>query len=229
MKPPDVSAERIQEQLEIMRKTSIRASLTGARIFATMVMQGGMEMTRIEKAIIFAVEAHADATRKGKNRPYILHPIEAMTIVASLTNDEDVIIAAILHDVVEDTAVTAKCIKHEFGERVMKLVQAESEDKMPGIPADVSWKQRKQATIDHLGTLCRDAKLICLGEKLANIREISRDYELLGDALWDRFNQKDKSMHDWYYSSVCSILEETFGNTPAVKEYRELLKKVFEK
>ena len=181
----------------------------------------------IEKAIRFAVTAHEGAKRKGKDRPYILHPIEAMTIVAGMTEDEAVIAAAVLHDTVEDTAVTAADIEREFGPLVMKLVMAESEDKMKDLPAEASWKLRKQATIEQLKTLGRDEKLICLGDKLANIRELSRDHALLGDMLWERFNQKDKHEHAWYYTSICEALEEEFGDVPEIREYRELLQNVF--
>ena len=97
----------------------------------------------IEKAIRFAVTAHEGTKRKGKDRPYILHPIEVMSIVAGMTEDEEVIAAAVLHDTVEDTAVTAADIELEFGPRVAKLVIAESEDKMKGLPAGASWKLRK--------------------------------------------------------------------------------------
>ena len=184
-------------------------------------------MTKIGKAIQFAVDAHGDTTRKGKNRLYILHPIEAMTIVASLTEDEDVLSAAVLHDVVEDTDVTEAEIRVAFGERVAALVMAESEDKMRDIPSEASWKARKQATIDHLAGLKKDALQICLGDKLANIREMSRDYAVLGDRLWERFNQKDKAKHAWYYSSVFQTLAKALGEVPPIREYRALLKEVF--
>ncbi len=184
-------------------------------------------MTKIGKAIKFAVDAHGDTTRKGKNRLYILHPIEAMTIVASLTETEDVLAAAVLHDVVEDAGVTKEELHDAFGETVADLVMAESEDKMRDIPSEASWKARKQATIDHLAGLKRDALLICLGDKLANMREISRDYKELYDKLWERFNQKDKEAHRWYYSSIFKILAKTFGEVPPIQEYRALLKEVF--
>ena len=185
-------------------------------------------MTMIEKAVRFAAKAHEGTTRKGKERPYILHPVEVMTIVAGLTEDEEVISAAVLHDTVEDTDVTTRDIRQSFGERVERLVMAESEDKMKDLPPEASWELRKQATIDHLWTLDRDAKLICLGDKLANIREMSRDYAQIGDKLWERFNQKDKRKHAWYYSSICDILEAEFGAIPAIKEFRTLLGKVFD-
>lgn len=185
-------------------------------------------MTTVERAIQFATFAHAGTKRKGKDRPYILHPIEAMTIAAALTEDEDVLAAAVLHDVVEDTSLDATDIEREFGPRVRALVMAESEDKMKDLPAEASWKLRKQATIDHLKGLDRNAKIICLGDKLSNIREMARDYQMQGDALWERFNQKDKKEHAWYYRSICDILEVTFGAVPPIKEYRDLLKDVFE-
>ena len=115
-----------------------------------------------------------------------------MTIVASLTEDEDVLAAAVLHDVVEDAGVKEAELREAFGDRVADLVMAESEDKMRDIPSEASWEARKKATIDHLAGLEKDALLICLGDKLANIREMSRDYAVLGDRLWERFNQKDK-------------------------------------
>ena len=184
-------------------------------------------MTKIGKAIKFAVDAHGDTTRKGKSRLYILHPVEAMSIVASLTEDQNVLSAAVLHDVVEDTGVTEAELREAFGDRVAELVMAESEDKMRDIPPEASWEARKQATIDHLAGLERDALLICLGDKLANIREMSRDYKTIGDKLWDRFNQKDTKAHEWYYSSIFQILAKTLGENPPIREYRSLLKEVF--
>ena len=184
-------------------------------------------MTKIESAVQFAVFAHAGTTRKGKTRPYILHPIEAMTIVSGLTEDKDVLAAAVLHDVVEDTGIKPEEIERKFGPRVKDLVMAESEDKMRGIPSEASWEARKQASIDHLAGLERDALLICLGDKLANIREMSRDYAKIGDKLWDRFNQRDKAKHAWYYSSVFQILAKALGEKPPIREYRVLLKEVF--
>lgn len=184
-------------------------------------------MTTVERAIQYAVSAHAETKRKGKDRPFILHPIEAMTIAAGMTEDEEVLAAAVLHDVVEDTNLEAEDIGREFGPRVKALVMAESEDKMKQLPAEASWELRKQATIDHLSGLGRDEKIICLGDKLANLREIARDYRLLGDALWDRINQKDKNKHAWYYRSICDVLEAEFGETNMIREYRALLTEVF--
>lgn len=185
-------------------------------------------MKAIEEAVVYATRAHAGVNRKGKTRPYILHPLEVMVIASSLTEDESVLAAAVLHDVVEDTERTAEDIEKAFGKRVAELVMAESEDKLEEMPAGSTWKIRKEVTINHLCSLKKDAKIICLGDKLSSMREISRDYALLGDQLWERFNQKDKNMHRWYYSSIYTILKEEFGDIPALREYRSLLEEVFD-
>ena len=186
-------------------------------------------MSLVERAIMFALKAHAGVTRKGKNRPYILHPIESMTIVGSLTDDEELLAAAVLHDTVEDTAVTTADIEREFGSRVAALVASESEDKRPDRAAADTWLLRKQETISHLKSADRDVRLICLGDKLANLRELAHDYGELGDALWARFNQKDKDVHGWYYRAIYDILLQEFGAVPAMAEYCLLLERVFKK
>ena len=185
-------------------------------------------MTKLEQAISFAVNAHQGMTRKGKDRPYILHPLEVLTIIGSLTDDEEILAAAVLHDTVEDTEATRQDLVAAFGERVAALVDSQSENKRKELPAELTWKLRKQETLDHLKGASKEVKLICLGDKLANIRELARDYESLGETLWERFNQKDKTLHGWYYGSVCDLLEEAFGDIPAIKEYRELLHTVFD-
>lgn len=182
----------------------------------------------LDRAIIFATNAHAGVNRKGKDRPYIIHPLEVMTIVATIKDDQNVLAAAVLHDTMEDAGVTKAEIQSIFGERVADLVASESENKREDQAAESTWRIRKGETLQHLRTVNdRDVKLICLGDKLANIREISRDYAALGDKLWERFNQKDKKEHCWYYSSVYEILRDEFGDIPAIREYRDLLEEVF--
>ena len=92
-------------------------------------------MKLLDDAINFATKAHAGVCRKGKTRPYILHPLEAMNIASTLTEDEEVLAAAVLHDTVEDTDVTKADIRAAFGSRVADLVAAESEDKREDLPA----------------------------------------------------------------------------------------------
>ena len=179
------------------------------------------EKTRLEQAVAFALEAHGGAKRKGKERPYILHPLEVLTIVAGLTEDEDVQIGAVLHDTVEDTGTSVDEIRTLFGERVASLVSSESEDKSK------SWEERKKTTIDHLRQESREVKLICLGDKLSNIREIGRDHERIGDEIWKKFNQKDKKKHAWYYGCILGVLKKEFKKIPEILEYETLMTRIF--
>ena len=143
-------------------------------------------------------------------------------------NITTLIAAAVLHDTIEDTGVTKEVIQALFGERVADLVASETENKRKDQAAESTWKVRKEETLQLLRTVNdRDVKLICLGDKLANLREISRDYAALGDKVWERFHQKDKREHCWYYSSVYEILRDEFGDIPTIREYRDLLEKVF--
>ena len=180
----------------------------------------------LDRAIVFATKVHKGQFRKGTEIPYILHPMEAAAIVGTMTTDNEIIAGAVLHDVVEDTDTTVQQVQELFGERVSKLVAAESEDKRENLSAESTWKIRKQETLDHLKTAPIDVKMITLGDKLSNIRAINRDYNTIGDTFWQRFNQKDKNEHYWYYQSIADCLKE-LNEYPAYKEYCELVKKIF--
>lgn len=180
----------------------------------------------LDRAIVFATEAHEGQYRKGTKIPYILHPLEAAVIVGTMTTDNEIIAGAVLHDVVEDTDTTIEEIEELFGERVAKLVASESENKREDRPAETTWKIRKQETLAHLMTAPIEVKMITLGDKLSNIRVINRDYNTIGDALWQRFNQKDKNEHYWYYQSIANCLSD-LSEYPVYQEYCELVKKTF--
>lgn len=180
----------------------------------------------LDRAIIFAVKAHHNSERRGKGFPYIVHPMEAMEIVATITPDQELLAAAALHDTVEDTDVTVEDIRQEFGQRIADLVQAESDEFAAGVPEEDSWHDRKQAAIARLRCAPRDAKIVALGDKLSNMRAIYRDYMTKGDALWQIFHVTDKASHEWHYRSLADSLSELRG-TFAYKEFTELIDKVF--
>ena len=181
----------------------------------------------VEKAMIFASKAHCGTFRKGTKIPYIVHPMEAGAIAASITDDEEVISAAILHDVLEDTSVSAEEIEKEFGKEVLRLVKSDSENKRENLPPEETWKIRKQEKIDYLKNKAdKKEKIVALSDKLSNIRAICRDYEKIGDELWNRFNQKDKNEHAWYYKSFVEAFSE-LSETAAYREYCELINRIF--
>ena len=176
----------------------------------------------INKAITFAMQAHKGQLRKGTRLPYILHPMEVGMIVSRMTEDPEIITAAILHDTLEDCKdVTLDKIREEFGERVASLVGRESEDK------SLSWAQRKAHTLESLKDETDEgAKLIALGDKLSNIRSLHHDYEWVGDELWERFNMKDKTMQGWYYKGLCQALK-SLESYPEYEEFCLMVDHVF--
>ena len=182
----------------------------------------------LDRAILFAVHAHAGTERRGKGYPYIVHPLEAVSIVATMTADQELLAAAALHDTVEDTEVTLEQLRAEFGERIASLVADESEDRPEGLNEEESWHQRKQAAIDRLAKASHDAKMVAMGDKLSNMRDIARDYAKLGDALWNRFNAKDRKDHEWHYRGLADALSELKG-TEAYREFESLINQVFAK
>ena len=182
----------------------------------------------LDRAIIFATQAHRGAFRKGTSIPYILHPLEAASIAVTITEDYEVLAATVLHDVLEDTAVTEAELLEVFGNRVTELVCAESENKRADLPARDTWRIRKQETIDALlAEDRREVKILVLADKLSNIRSIYRDFRVLGEALWDRFNMKDKDQIGWYYRSIAEALQGELGETLAWQEYRDLVDGTF--
>jgi myo-inositol-1(or 4)-monophosphatase len=180
----------------------------------------------LDRAIIFAVRAHAGTERRGKGYPYIVHPLEALEIVSTMTADQELLAAAVLHDTVEDTAVTLAQLQAIFGERIAKLVADESDDVLEGLSEEESWHARKRAAIERLSRASRDAKMVALGDKLSNMRAIARDYAVKGDALWDLFHAKDPKDHEWHYRGLADALRE-LEDTFAFQEFEKLINQVF--
>lgn len=186
---------------------------------------GSLDTSLLDKAIVFATKAHAGTERRGKGFPYIVHPMEAVEIVATMTPDQELLAAAALHDTVEDTDVTIEDIRREFGERVAGLVEAES-DQFTETSPEASWHQRKQAAIDRLASAPHDAKIVALGDKLSNMRAISRDWDVKGDELWNLFHSKERSEHEWHYRGLAASLSE-LSDTFAYREFLQLIDHVF--
>lgn len=177
-------------------------------------------MNKIEEAIIYATVMHQGKVRKLGNTPYILHPLEVAQILSAMTNDQDVITAGILHDIVEDTDGTLEEIEKRFGERVAFLVSSESENDYPGESKDASWKRRKEESLKVLkNTDDQGVRMLWLADKLANIRSLAGGYSEYGEQLWESFHQRDPEMQHWYYQTVAEQLELSLNKTGAFKEF----------
>jgi len=181
-------------------------------------------MERVFEAIEFAVRAHRGQFRKGTKIPYIVHPIGVMQILAECNVPENVIIAGVLHDTVEDTPITLDEIKKAFGEEVARIVESVSEpDKSQ------SWEVRKTHTLQYLERAPLDVLLVALADKLDNARSILRGERTTGKSFWERFN-RPRSAQKWYYKSlihIFSLRKEEIPCPHLVNELVEAVKKIF--
>ena len=186
-------------------------------------------MELVSEAIAFAVAAHDGMRRKKSDAPYILHPMEAAVIVGTMTTDQHLIAAAALHDVVEDANISIEEIEAKFGKRVRELVQSETEDKRADLPPETTWRIRKEESLAVLkSTEDEGVLMVWLGDKLANMRAIYRDFKEEGEAMWQRFNQKDVAQQAWYYRSIAHLTAR-ISHTSAWLEYNTLTELVFGK
>ena len=186
-------------------------------------------MELVSKAMEFAVKAHDGMRRKKGESPYILHPMEAAVLVGTMTDDQNLIAAAVLHDVVEDAGITIEEIEENFGIRVRELVASETDDKRADRPPAETWRIRKEESLDVLKkTEDLGVLMVWLGDKLANMRAIYRDFKVEGNAMWQRFNQKDENEQAWYYRSIADLTKR-LSDTSAWIEYKTLTELVFGK
>lgn len=195
-----------------------------------------MEATPLlKKAVEFAFVAHRGQFRKGTKIPYMIHLFRTWFYVQQMTEDREEWAAAILHDTLEDTAVSYGELQKEFGRRVADLVQGESEEKRAGRPPEVTWQIRKTETILRLRQWAGEERRvpemhIAFGDKLANLYSMMFEYRYAGECLWNKFNQKEKEKHAWYYGELGCVFSSFFCDGPEkllVEEYWMYYKEVF--
>ncbi|MCR4841883.1 MAG: HD domain-containing protein [Eubacterium sp.] len=181
----------------------------------------------VESALQFAAVAHKGQLRKGGRIPYFAHVLEASGIVHKISDEAELIAAAALHDVVEDAGVTVDELRERFGDHVADLVASVSENKRSHLPAAETWEIRKKEALEALREAGLETKTLVLGDKLSNMRSCKRDHDVEGDAMWEKFNCKDKRMQKRYYHDVLDALGE-LSDTYAYKELKTLIDDVFE-
>lgn len=185
-------------------------------------------MGLFEEAVIYATQKHNGKVRKVTGIPAILHSMEVAHIISTITNNVEVMVAGLLHDVVEDTDGTLEEIREKFGDRVARLVDSETENRYEGMDKTLSWKTRKEESIKKLKALNdRDVEILWLADKLSNMRSLAGAYSEQGEALWQSFHQKDPQMHLWYYKSIAEVLEMHFNRTGAFKEFIKHINSIF--
>ena len=175
-------------------------------------------MTKIEQAIIYATTWHEGQKRKGTDIPYILHPLKTMQCLIAMGADEDLVVAGLLHDVLEDTHVERETVQKIFGEKVAELVAAHSEDK------SLPWKRRKEITIEECKRAPKAVRMLIMADTMANISDTVNDVEKFGDEVWKRFNTTEDKQA-WYYWNKAIALESLCDEDESLFcHYEELCK-----
>jgi len=232
-----------QQELHLTRGELIMAKITSRGSAALLLMksekpsQGGVyDLDRISRAVSFAARAHKDEFRKGSSVPYIVHPLDVLSVLLKNGASEDLAIAGVLHDVLEDTPVTREDIRKNFGGTVVRLVEAasESEKLTRGIPNDQkkkTWKLRKTERIEKTKNSGRELRLLFCADKLANIRDLICDVREEGDGVWSKFNASRED-EEWYYREMASALisgqeKSSIAGTSAYVELVDCIRQVF--
>lgn len=173
----------------------------------------------LQSAIDTAAVLHKDQARKGTDLPYIVHPFSVMIILSEYTDDENILIASLLHDVLEDVPGYSRSdMERDFGPQVTATVDQVSENKDPNIPPDKksTWLERKQKYLSRLEHDSPEALMVCAADKIHNLRTLIADYHQLGESIWQNFNATPRQKLD-YYGQVLEVLKRRLDN-PIIAE-----------
>lgn len=176
---------------------------------------------RIQKAIYIATHQHRNQKRKMNDIPYIVHPFSVAWILSEQTKDDDVVIAGLLHDVIEDThGYGYENIVEDFGDRVARFVNEVTEDKK------LEWKDRKEKYIQNFENASEEVLMIATADKIHNLSSI---YEGVKETGIDLFDLHFKSFKDskWFYESMYNIMERRLENKKLLLEFKRVFDLVF--
>jgi (p)ppGpp synthase/HD superfamily hydrolase len=171
---------------------------------------------RYDAALALAARAHREQLRKGTDLPYIAHPVHVSVILIRHGFGEDLAIAGLLHDVVEDTDTSLTLIAAEFGDDLARLVEAVSETKAAN-GAELPWEQRKAEKLAHLHSAGPDVAALKAADAIHNLRSISADLRNAGPAVWERFKRGPEPTLGYYYAILDSVRSK-LGTHPIVAE-----------
>lgn len=186
-------------------------------------------LTLLDKAVMFAAKKHEGVMRKGGIQPYIFHPLEVVSLASMITDDQEVLCACMLHDVLEDTPTVKYEIQDKFNERIMNLVVTESENKRSGESREASWKARKEEAIEQIkNSNDIGSKIVCLCDKVSNLRSFHLLQLQKGDDMWNIFHNNNPKDHYWYYTSLYEALSD-LKDEALYKEMGFLIDTIFQK
>jgi (p)ppGpp synthase/HD superfamily hydrolase len=174
---------------------------------------------RYDAALALAARAHRDQLRKGTDLPYVTHPVHVSIILMRHGFGEDLAIAGLLHDVVEDTDTSLALIAAEFGDDVARLVEAVSETKSAD-GAELPWEQRKAEKLAHLQSAGPDVAALKAADAIHNLHSIIADLHSDGLSIWERF-KRGPGPTLGYYHAILDPIRVKLGAHPIVAELED--------
>ena len=183
---------------------------------------------KINLAIKIASKAHRDQVRKGTDIPYISHPFAVAMIINRYTTDEDIVVAGILHDILEDvkpSVYSEADMRSDFGDEITNIVKDVSEDKIAGEP-EKPWINRKENYLAHLKSLeTVEPIIVSCADKIHNLTDMLDEYEKIGNELWQKFNaSKDDEL--WFYEAFLKLAQEKVIPKEMKADLASLVKKL---
>lgn len=182
---------------------------------------------RLDSALRKAAWAHEQARqhRKGSDIPYIIHPVGVMMIASNVTDDEDVLIACLMHDVLEDvdSKIYSKAdMQKQFGDRVVAIVKDVTKDS-----SEKDWHERSKAYLHHLQNgACEEAVTVSASDKIHNLKSILTDHSAYGEAIWSKFTTKSSSDQLWWYKSILDVIRSRKAPQSLVDELAKEVNKL---
>jgi len=181
-------------------KVRMKAASGGGRKSRPKKTNGTKLGKKFNDAFLFAAAKHAAQKKKGTDVPYLSHLMGVASLVLEAGGDEELAIAALLHDVVEDCGgvPVLKEVRRRFGQKVTHVVDGCTDAYATPKPP---WRERKEQYIRRLRDEDDDVRLVSAADKLHNLRAILADYRELGEPLWERFHGKREGTL-WYYRAL---------------------------
>jgi len=175
-------------------------------------------MELLEKAYRLMLRAHGQQVRKTDGSPYIIHPLKVAKKLARQNFSDEVISAAMVHDVLEDTKVSAEELKQELGNKILQIILPLSEDK------SLDWEERKEKYIEDVKNSSDETKAVSIADKIHNLEDLLSTHQNMGPGIWNKFNRpKDKKI--WFEREMLKAFRKSW-NHPMISEYENLLKQV---
>ncbi len=175
-------------------------------------------MPLYETAVALALSAHAGQVRKTDGTPYIIHPLTVAHLVSLHTNDEEVIAAAVLHDVLEDTTISTIQVREMLGDRVLQIMLAVTENN------DLAWELRKEKYVEQVRAGGEAVWLVSVADKVHNATTLLRELQTKGEIVWQSFN-RGREQKLWFENLLLTALKEHWQH-PLLTEYENLIRAI---